>query len=60
MILNMKFKIIPAQHLVVETLIDFHLEYYKDDKYKESQSWKEWEWDNISELQSAWDLSRLV
>ena len=28
-------------------------------KDKESQSWKEWEWDNISELQSAWDSGRL-
>ncbi len=32
----------------------------KKNKDKESQSWKEWEWDNISELQSAWDSSRLV
>ena len=29
----MKFKIIPAQHLVIETLIDLHPEYHKDDKY---------------------------
>ena len=32
----MKFKIIPAQHLVVETLIDLHPEYHKDDKYKDA------------------------
>ena len=32
----------------------------KKNKDKESQSWKEWEWDNISELQSAWDSGRLV
>lgn len=31
----------------------------KKNKDKESQSWKEWEWDNISELQTAWDSSRL-
>ena len=31
----------------------------KKNKDKESQSWKEWEWDNISELQSVWDSSRL-
>ena len=31
----------------------------KKNKDKESQSWKEWEWDNISELQSAWDSGRL-
>ena len=33
----MKFKIIPAQHLVVETLIDLHPEYHKDDKYKDAK-----------------------
>ena len=32
----MKFKIIPAQHLVIETLIDLHPEYHKDDKYKDA------------------------
>ena len=33
----MKFKIIPAQHLVIETLIDLHPEYHKDDKYKDAK-----------------------
>ena len=32
----------------------------KKNKDKESQSWKEWEWDLMSELQSAWDSGRLV
>ena len=31
----------------------------KKNKDKESQSWKEWEWDLMSELQSAWDSGRL-
>jgi len=31
----------------------------KKNKDKKSQSWKEWEWDLMSELQSAWDSSRL-
>ena len=31
----------------------------KKNKDKESQSRKEWEWDLMSELQSAWDSSRL-
>ena len=33
----MKFKIIPAQHSIVETLIDLHPEYHKDDKYKDAK-----------------------
>ena len=33
----MKFKIIPSKHLVVETLIDLHPEYHKDDKYKDAK-----------------------
>ena len=31
----------------------------KKNKDKESQSWKEWDWDLMSELQSAWDSGRL-